>query len=79
MLQIVTLALTFTMFSGLYALGWSEKNFLFRINFPGLKKVGIWTENMIKIGFAWSQTKMAELPPSSGLSDPNFTKFVKTS
>ena len=34
--------------------------------------MGIWSENMFKSGFAWLRAKMAVLPPSSGLSDPNF-------
>ena len=59
--------------------GWNGKNFLFQINFPGVKQVGIWSENMIKSGFVWLQAKMAVLPPSSGLSHPNFAKFVTTS
>ena len=60
-------------------LGWNEKNFLFQINFLGVKKVGICSENIFKSGFAWLQAKMAVLPPSSGLSHPNFAKFVITS
>ena len=62
-----------------WPLGWSEKNFLFQINFPGVKKVGIWSKNMFKSGFAWLHAKMAVLPLSSGLSDPNFAKFVISS
>ena len=61
------------------SLGWSEKNFLFQIDFPGVTKVGIWSKNMFKSGFAWLQAKMAVLLPSSGLSDPNFAKLVITS
>ena len=62
-----------------YILEWSENNFLFKINFPGVKKVGIWSENTFESGLAWLQTKMFVLPPSSGLSDPNSAKFAITS
>ena len=31
--------------------------------FPGVRKVGIWSENMLKSGSAWLQAKIAELPP----------------
>ena len=41
-----------------WLLGWSEKNFLFQINFSGVKKVGIWSENMFKSGFARLQAKI---------------------
>ena len=61
-----------------YTLGWSEKTFLFPITFPGVRKVGIWSKNMLESGFAWLHAKMAVLPPSSGSSDPNFAKFVIT-
>ena len=60
-------------------LGWSETNFLFQINFPWVKKVGIWSENMFKSGFARLHANMAVLPPSSGLSNRNLAKFVITS
>ena len=52
-------------------IGRSEKNFLFQINFPGVKKVSILSENMVKSGFAWLQAKISVLPSSSGLQDPN--------
>ena len=55
------------------------KNTLFQINFHRVKKVGIWSENIIKSSFAWLQAKIAVLPPSSGLPHPNFAKFVITS
>ena len=53
-----------------------KKTFCLKINFPGVKKVGIRSENMFKSGFAWLHAKMAVLPPSCGLSDPNFAKVV---
>ena len=53
-----------------------KKNFSFKSISPGSKKLAFWSENMVKRGFAWLQAKMAVLPPSSGLSDPNFAKFV---
>ena len=56
-----------------------KKTSCFKSISPGSKKVGIWSENMFKSDFAWLQAKMAVLPPSSGLSDPNFAKFVMTS
>ena len=55
-----------------YSIGWSEKTFLFPITFPGVRKVGIWSKNMLESDFAWLHAKMAVLPPSSGSSDPNF-------
>ena len=65
--------------SNICVLGWSEKTFLFPNIFPGVRKVGIWSKNMLESDFAWLHAKMAVLPPSSGLSDPNFAKFVISS
>ena len=44
-------------FQGSCTLGWSEKNFLFPITFPGVRKVGIWSKNMLESGFAWLHAK----------------------
>ena len=70
---------TSTSLTSISLTGWSENNFLFQINFFQVRKVRIWSDNMFKNGFAWLQAKMAVLPPSSGLSDPNFAKFIITS
>ena len=56
-----------------------KKTFCFKSILPGSKKWAFGLKTCLKVVLHGCTQKMAVLPPSTGLSDPNFAKFVITS